>query len=236
MLSFKPTFHSSLSPSLRGSVAQTVKCLPVMRETQVRSWVRKIPWRRKWQPTPVLLGGKFHGWRSLVGYSPWGCKELDLTEQLHFTSNYGEGNEDNGDLLQKVPCTQCPQPCSRPLPTHDSTGDSCTLIGKSGSVSCGVTAPFSWVLVHTRFCLCPPRVYFPVLCKFWQLYGGVNGDLLQESLCQTQVCCPQSPYSCSSPLLTHTFAGDTQVQFSLSLFGISGSWCTQGLFEPSEHL
>ena len=48
------------------------------------SWVRKIPWRRKWQPTPVLLPGKFHGWRSLVGYSQWGCKESDTTEQFHF--------------------------------------------------------------------------------------------------------------------------------------------------------
>ena len=47
-------------------------------------WVRKIPWRRNWQPTPVLLPGKFHGQRSLVGYSPWGCKELDTTEWLHF--------------------------------------------------------------------------------------------------------------------------------------------------------
>ena len=37
-------------------------------------------WRRKWQPTPVLLPGKFHGLRSLVGYSPWGRKELDMTE------------------------------------------------------------------------------------------------------------------------------------------------------------
>ena len=46
-------------------------------------WVEKIPWRRKWQPTPVLLPGKFHGWRILVGYSPWGLKELDTTEQLH---------------------------------------------------------------------------------------------------------------------------------------------------------
>ena len=46
-------------------------------------WVRKIPWRRKWQPTPVLLPVKFHGQRSLVGYSPWGCKELNRTEQLH---------------------------------------------------------------------------------------------------------------------------------------------------------
>ena len=47
-------------------------------------WVRKMPWRRKWQPTPVLLPGKFHGWRSLVGYNPWGHKESDKTEQLHF--------------------------------------------------------------------------------------------------------------------------------------------------------
>ena len=43
-------------------------------------WVRKILWRREWQPTPVLLPGKFHGWRSLVGYSPWGHKESDTTE------------------------------------------------------------------------------------------------------------------------------------------------------------
>ena len=39
-------------------------------------------WRRKWQPTPVVLPGESHGQRSLVGYSPWGCKELDTTEQL----------------------------------------------------------------------------------------------------------------------------------------------------------
>ena len=40
----------------------------------------KIPWRRKWQPTPVLLPRKFHRRRSLVGYNPWGCKESDTTE------------------------------------------------------------------------------------------------------------------------------------------------------------
>ena len=43
-----------------------------------------IPWRRKWQPTPVFLSGESHGRRSLVGYNPWGHKELDTTEQLHF--------------------------------------------------------------------------------------------------------------------------------------------------------
>ena len=46
-------------------------------------WIGKIPWRRKWQSTPVLLLGKSHGQRSLVGYSPWGHKESDTTEQLH---------------------------------------------------------------------------------------------------------------------------------------------------------
>ena len=48
------------------------------------SWVGKTLWRRKWQPTPVLLLGKFHGWRSLVGCGPWGRKESDMTEWHHF--------------------------------------------------------------------------------------------------------------------------------------------------------
>ena len=43
-------------------------------------WIRKIPWKRAWQPTPVFLPGEFHGRRSLVGYSPWCCKESDTTE------------------------------------------------------------------------------------------------------------------------------------------------------------
>jgi len=41
-----------------------------------------IPWRRKWQPIPVLLPGKFHGWRRFEGYSPWGRKDSDMTESL----------------------------------------------------------------------------------------------------------------------------------------------------------
>ena len=44
------------------------------------AWVRKIPWRRAWQPTPVFLPGESHRQRSLVGYSPWGCKGSDITE------------------------------------------------------------------------------------------------------------------------------------------------------------
>ena len=56
-------------------------------------WVRKIPWRRKWQPTPVLPE-EFYGQRSLVGYSPWGHKQSDMTEQ---TTYY--------DILMYNPCT-----------------------------------------------------------------------------------------------------------------------------------
>ena len=54
------------------------------------SWVGKIPWRRKWQPTPVFLSGKFHGLGNLVGYSPWGCKKSDTTEWLHFHFHFLE--------------------------------------------------------------------------------------------------------------------------------------------------
>ena len=51
--------------------------------------VGKVPWRRDWQPTPVFLPGEFHGQRSLVGYSPWGHKELDITERLTYTHPSG---------------------------------------------------------------------------------------------------------------------------------------------------
>ena len=50
---------------------------------------------RQWHPTPVLLPGKSHGWRSLVGCNPWGLEESDTTERLHFhfsLSCIGEGN------------------------------------------------------------------------------------------------------------------------------------------------
>ena len=57
--------------------------------------VKKIPWRRKWQPTPVFLPGKSQGKRSLVGYSPWGHKESDRTERLALFTFHGEHLEDD---------------------------------------------------------------------------------------------------------------------------------------------
>ena len=57
-------------------------------------------WRRQWHPTPVLLPGKSHGQRSLVGCSPWGHKELDMTERLHFHFSLSRIGEGNGNPLQ----------------------------------------------------------------------------------------------------------------------------------------
>ena len=154
--------------------------------------------------------------------------------------NYGGGNEGNGKLLRNIPCThcctQCPQTCNRPPLTHTSARDSWTLMDKSRSVSCGVTAPFSWVLVCTRFCLCPPRVCFPVLCKFWLLSGGVNGDLFKRGFMPYQGLLHPKPLprwqATADPYLHRRHS----TQFCLSLCRVSGSWCTQSLFEPSRHL
>ena len=65
-------------------VAQMVKNLPAIQETWVQSLSLEDPWMRTWQPTPVFSPGESHGQRSLVGYSPWGRKESDTTEWLHF--------------------------------------------------------------------------------------------------------------------------------------------------------
>ena len=67
-----------------------VKSLPEMLETRFIPWVRRIPWRKKWQPKSVILLGKPRGQKSLVGYSPQGHKESDTTERLRFTSLHFE--------------------------------------------------------------------------------------------------------------------------------------------------
>ena len=60
----------------------------------------KSLWRRWWHPTPVLLPGKPHGRKSLVGYSPWGCEESDTTERPHFHFSFSCIGEGNGNPLQ----------------------------------------------------------------------------------------------------------------------------------------
>ena len=99
-------------------VAQTVKRLPAKWETRVRFLGWEYPWRRKWQSTPALLPGKSHGWRSLIGYSPWGRKESDTTERLHCTS-WKRADEmwlvvNNFNTLHNVFCVHKCVCCSKP--------------------------------------------------------------------------------------------------------------------------
>ena len=81
--------------------------LPSLESHRVRhDWATSLslfifmPWRRQWQPTPVPLPGRSHGWRSLVGCSPWGREESDTTEWLHFHFSLSSIGEGNGNPLQ----------------------------------------------------------------------------------------------------------------------------------------
>ena len=83
-------------------------------------WVRKITWSRTWQPTAVFLPEEFHGQRSLAGYSPWGCKESDMTEH---TGMHPGGRGQPGStastrtepILQVLSCLGCLLHSSRVL-------------------------------------------------------------------------------------------------------------------------
>ena len=108
-------------------------------------------------------------------------------------------------LLDSVPLTPVAGHCqSTPLP--ETPRHSQASLGQSlvGSL---LLPPGSWCAQGFVFAL--QESVSPVMCKFWWL-DGVNGDLLQEGLCHTQVCHTQSRCPCSRPLLTHTSAGDTQ--------------------------
>ena len=141
----------------------------------------ETPWWERLTELDLFLMSRAMLSKSLIQFSVdgWGSAPSLLFD---LRQNCGGGNEDNGDLLQNIPCvyccTHCPQPCIRPPPTHASAGDSWTLMGKSGSVSCGVTAPISWDLVYIRFCLCPPRGLFPQSCVS---FGGSRVGLMETS-------------------------------------------------------
>ena len=123
-------------------------------------------------------------------------------------------------------CTQCPWLCSRPLLTHASTGDSWTLTGKSGSVSCGVTAPLSWVLVPISFSLCPPRV-----CSQSCVSSGSSMAWLMLTSSKRAYAVPRSAAPrAPAPVAVHCWPvppQDTLRHSSDSVSGVPGSWCTR---------
>ena len=100
------------------------------------------------------------------------------------------------------------QPTLQPL--LETPGHSWAILDQSlvGSL---LLSPGSWCAQGSVCAL--QKSVSPALCKFWWLYGGLNGDLLQEGLCHTQVYCTPSSCPRSSPLLTGTSSGDTQIWF-----------------------
>ena len=84
----------------RINVVQSQNLLKLQYAKGIIMPVRVPVWRRQWHPTPVLLPGKSHGWRSLVGCSPWGRLKSDATERLHFHFSLSCIGEGNGNPLQ----------------------------------------------------------------------------------------------------------------------------------------
>ena len=96
-------------------------------------WVRKIPWRRKWQLAPVFLPGKFHGQRSLEGYSPWGCTESDTAERLN---THTRAHTHTHTHIYTLPCVK--QLASGKLLYSTESSVQCSVINqKHGMVGVG---------------------------------------------------------------------------------------------------
>ena len=85
---FKMLYVSQRLPSGLSGQESACRC----RRLGFDPWVQKIPWRRKWQPTPVFLPGKSHGQGSLEGYSSWGHKEPDTTERLNNDNSFSHSS------------------------------------------------------------------------------------------------------------------------------------------------
>ena len=108
-------------------------------------------------------------------FNPIFCSWVDLCSIpcVYLGPNYRWRLQRQWWPFSKIPCMSCytqdPRPCSRPPLTQTSTGDSWTLTSRSGSVSCGVTAPFSWVLVHKALSVLSKSLFPSAL-----YYGGVN--------------------------------------------------------------
>ena len=116
--------------------------------------------RRQWHPTPVLLPGKSHGWRSLVGGSPWGCWGSDTTERLHFHFSLSCIGEGNGNPLQRS-CLENPRDRGAWWAAVYAVAQSWTrlkwLSSSSSTRFIGKNAKIHWAL---SFC----KVLFQALC------------------------------------------------------------------------
>ena len=125
--------------------------------------------RRQWHPTPVLLPGKSHGWRSLVGCSPWGREESDMTERLYFHFSLSCIGEGNGNPLQ-CSCLENPRDGGAWWAAVCGVAQSRTRLKRlSGSSSSriGSIGQCSKKLIDWK-----NKGMFPFLNLIWQVYVG----------------------------------------------------------------
>ena len=126
-----------------------VKNPPIMCSScEFNPWVGKILWRRKWQPAPVFLPGEFHGLKSLAGYSPWGCKESDMTEA---TASVQFSHSVVSNSLRPHELQHARPPC--PSPTPGAYPNSCPLSRWCHPTISSSVVPFSSCpqsLMHTE--------------------------------------------------------------------------------------
>ena len=125
-------------------------------------WVGKIPWRRAWQPTPVFLSGDSHGERNLVGYTPWGSKELDMSEVTWRACTWGL----HGDLPLLLPRLWW---CWHSVSQWGSAGS------RSGPFPPPASAPLLHLSVHPFAHL---SIHLPIHLSIWQGTNSKTQPLL----------------------------------------------------------
>ena len=131
---------------------------------------RNIFRRRRWHPTPILLPGKSHGRRSLVGCSPWGCEELDMTERLHFHFSLSCTGEGNGSPLQ-CSCLENPRDGGAWWAAISGVAQSRTRLKRLSSSSSSSGSPLNSLGSHPNQLLHPhpttirafPRPFLPTV-------------------------------------------------------------------------
>ena len=124
--------------------------------------------RRQWQATPVLLPRKSHGWRSLVGYSPWGHNELVMTERLHFQFSLSRNGEGNGNPLQ-CSCLENPRDGRAWWATVYGVAQSWTRLKRLNSRSSMYMGLPRWLSGKESACQCRRCEFSPWFGKiFWR--------------------------------------------------------------------
>ena len=149
-----------------------------MWETRFDPWVRKILWRGKWHPTPVLLPGKSHGQRSIVGYSPRGCKESDTTEAIYHTNTRSKFIPIMDSLIFWISCSiqfssvaqSCLTLCDPMIVAHQAS------LSITNSQSSLRFMSIDSVMPSSHLILCHPLLLLPSVSPSISLFQWVNSS------------------------------------------------------------